>query len=360
MTVDLSILPANIAATAADLSMKIEFESINSKGGNGYVLIGRNRQLARKVVVKFYFWGDGAHVEPKLLSDLASRNVLEVYDAAAIDQQDAYFVTPFCDHGDLDDVIAAGGIGIRDAVDMLLQVASGTSFIHGKGYLHRDLKPLNVFKRGDGTLVIGDFGSIVRKGDNGYTETKSRHTLLYRTPEEVVTRRAYEQSDIYQLGVMFYQLLGGRLPYNLMDWLNLKERKEYAKLLQPDNEIYAAGVFESRIIAKGNLLDLNSLPAWCPSDLRKVISTCCKVDHTKRFESVSALIAKLNNLRASLPDWRCESQPVLYRKHAKFRILGSPGDYWIEKMVVAGANWRKVHAARGSTLRDVVQAAEGL
>lgn len=360
MAVDLNTLPANMAAAATDLSKKIQFETANDKGANGYILIGRNLQLQRKVVVKFYFWGDGAHAEPKLLADLASPNVLEVHDAAAIDEHDAYFITPFCDHGDLDDVIAKGGIGIREAVDMLLQVASGASFIHGKGYIHRDLKPSNVFRRGDGSLVIGDFGSVVKMGNGGYAETKSRHSLLYRSPEEVATGRSYEQSDIYQLGILLYQLLGGRLPYQMMDWLNAKEKAGYAKLSHPDNEIYAIKAFEDRIISKGKLLNLDSLPPWCPTALRNVIRNCCKIDRTKRYESVSALITKLNNLRASLPDWRCEHEVVLHRPRAKFRIVGSPGSLAIEKMVSSGTSWRKVRAAKPSTMREAVEVAEGL
>lgn len=359
MAIDFTILPENIASTAIELSKKIDFETINHKGANGYVLIGCNRQLDRKVVVKFYFWGDGAHAEPKLLADLASPNVLEVHDAAAIDEEDAYFITPYCEHGDLDDLILAGPIGVREAVDMLLQIASGTSFIHSKGYLHRDLKPTNVFKNGSGSLVIGDFGSIVKKGDNGYAETKSRHSLLYRTPEEATTNRAYEQSDIYQLGIILYQLLGGELPYELMEWLNAKERAGYAGLSHPDNEIFAIKAFESRIIGKGNIINFSSLPEWCPAELRKIIKTCCNVDYTKRFESVSALIAKLNNLRGSLPDWRCEPEPVLHRRRAKFRIISAPGSYSVEKMVGLG-EWRKVHTVKPTTLRQAVEAAEKL
>ncbi|HEY0032268.1 MAG TPA: serine/threonine-protein kinase [Devosia sp.] len=358
--IDLTVLPHNIAVAAAELAKKIDFESISYKGGNGYLLIGRNRQLQRKVVVKFYYWGDGAHAEPKLLSDLASPNVLEVHDAAAIDEVDAYFITPFCEHGDLDDVMAAGGIGVRAAVDILLDVASGISFIHSKGYLHRDLKPSNVFRRANGSFVIGDFGSVVKKGDNGYAETASRHALLYRTPEEVQTNRAYEQSDIYQLGIILYQLMGGRLPYDLMEWLDAREKDAYAKLTSPDNEIYANSAFERRIIVRGKVLDLDSLPAWCPAEVRKVIHRCARVNHEKRFESASALLAKLNNIRAALPDWRCEPEPVLYRRKAKFRVVSAPGGYAVEKMVATGTIWRKVHAAKRSSLKEAFQAAESL
>ena len=249
-----------MAATAAELAKKIDFESINHKGANGHVLIGRNRQLDRKVVVKFYYWGDGAHAEPKLLSDLASANVLEVYDAAAIDDDDAYFVTPFCEDGDLDDFITANRFGVRQAVDMLLDVASGASFIHSRGFVHRDLKPSNIFKRAGGLLVIGDFGSVVKKGEAGYAQTKSRHSLLYRTPEEVKTGRAYEQSDIYQLGILLFQLLGGRLSSDLMEWLTAKEKAEYAKRSFPRTKFTRTELSSAGSSAEGGFLTSTAFP----------------------------------------------------------------------------------------------------
>ena len=211
MPVYFSALPQNIA-----------FYSINDKGGNGYVLIGRNQIIERKVVVKFYYWGYGAHAEPKILSELASPHVLKVDDAASIDEDYAYFITPYCEQGDLDDLLLKGGIGVRRAIDILLDIASGTSFIHGKGFLHRDLKPSNIFCEHNGKFVIGDFGSVVKKGDHGYTETRSHHSLLYRTLEEIKFGRAYEQSDVYEIGIVFYQLLGGLLSYDEQAWLNPK------------------------------------------------------------------------------------------------------------------------------------------
>lgn len=263
MPVNLTILPENISAAAAKLAERIEFEAINEKGANGWVLIGRNTLLDRKVVVKFYYWGDGAHMEPRLLSMLASPNVLKVDDAAAVDANDAYFIAPFCDAGDLDDVIAAGQVGVKRAVDMLVDIASGTNFIHAKGYIHRDLKPSNIFCGEAGKLVIGDFGSVVKKGDQGYAETASRHSLLYRTPEEIQTGRAYPQGDVYQLGIVLFQLVGGHLPYDETAWLNPKERVKYGELKEPDNQIYAGKIIEQKII-KGKLIDYGSIPPWCP------------------------------------------------------------------------------------------------
>lgn len=359
MPVEFSTLPENIAATAAELAKKIAFESINEKGGNGYVLVGRNRLIDRKVVVKFYYWGDGAHAEPKLLSELASSHVLKVDDAASIDKDYAYFITPFCEGGDLDDIIQNGGIGVKCAVDILLDIASGASFIHGKDFLHRDLKPSNIFCEKGGRLVIGDFGSVVKKGALGYAETRSRHSLLYRTPEEIRCRRAYEQSDVYQLGIIFYQLLGGPLPYDEQAWLKPKELARRLELPHPDNQIYVSGIIEQRIVG-GKLLDLHNLPPWCPPELVSVIRKCCKVDFAARFESVSALMAKLNNLRACLPDWRLEPHPVLHRRHAKFRVVEAKGRCSIEKMVKSGTPWRKVHAAKPSSIEEAIELAQKL
>ena len=354
---DLSSLPPEIAKVAGELAKKIKFEAMNDKGANGYVLVGHHGLLERKVVVKFYFWGDGVHAEPKYLSDLASPHVLGVYDAATVGDGWAYFVTPFCENGDLDDVIEKGGIGVRRALDSLIEVASGTSFIHGKGFLHRDLKPSNVFCDNNGKLVIGDFGSVVKKGANGYTETQSRHSLVYRTPEEISSKRAYEQGDVYQLGLMLYQLLGGHLPYLEQDWLKPGELAYYSSLSAPDNQLYATSVIEKKIVS-GKLLDFGSLPAWCPPKLVSTIRKCCHVDYQKRFPNVSSLITHLNNVRSSLPDWRLEPLPVLYRDHCRYRVVEANGLYRVEKMV-AGP-WRKVNAIQPTSCRLAIEAAERL
>lgn len=360
MLTELLKLPPKFLAVAEELNKRIEFESINEKGANGYVLIGTNRITDRKVVVKFYYWGDGAHAEPRLLADLASEHVLQIHDAAAVDDEDAYFMAPYCENGDLDDVMQASSIGNVRAVDIILDIASGANFIHSKGYLHRDLKPSNVFCDNDKKFVIGDFGSVVKKGADGYAETASKHSLLYRTPEEINSNRAYEQGDVYQLGVILYQLLGGYLPYNETDWLTAKQLALYQTMPHPENQLFAASIIEKKI-KDGNLLNLSSLPAWCPSELKAVIRKCCRVNHADRFEGVSAMMVKLNNIRASLPDWRCDPDPILYRHRARFRITESGGTYGIEKKLDTATNWRRQRKIEPCTsMQEAVERAESL
>ena len=357
MSVDLSVLPKNLAEVAKGLEHKYLFSKAITKGANGYILVGKNRVTDQNIVVKFYYWGDGAHLEPKHLCYFNSPHILDVYDAVAIDTKDAYFVTPYCEEGDLDQYIQNGGIGVRRAVDIILEVASGANAIHAKGFIHRDLKPSNIFCRANQTFVIGDFGSVVRNGEEGFVTTGSKHSLIYRTPEEVSSCRAYPQGDVYQIGIILYQLLGGSLHYEEQKWLSDKELFIYNGKEFPDNQLYATSIIE-RKITSGKLLNFSSLPAWCPPQLVKIVRKCCKVNHRERFMSISDLMVKLNNLRSSLPDWRLEPEPVLYRHPRKFKIIESGGQYRIEKKATEHSAWRKYNEHQEMSLAEAVKRVE--
>lgn len=359
MSFDPSKLPCDIRPTAEDLAKKFEFETEIQKGNNGYVLVGKNRLTHQKIVVKFYYWGDGAHLEPKHLCDLASPYTLNVLDAAAIDKDNAYFVTQYCEHGDLEQYLKAGGIGILQAVDIIIEVATGVNHIHSKGFVHRDLKPSNIFCTPDNRFVIGDFGSVVAKNAHGYADTGSKHSLLYRTPEETESGRAYPQGDIYQIGIIFYELLGGHLFYNESEWLSSKELSIYREKSEPDNQLYANVIIEKKIIG-GRILDYSSLPAWIPAKLVRVIRECCKPNHTLRFRSVSDLIICLSNLRSCLPDWRLEPEPVLHKHGTRFRLTDCGGKYLVEKKASEHALWRKQNKHPAMTLEEAVKLVQGL
>ena len=360
MTFDVDDLPVSVAAAFRELSNKIAFESVNNKGGNGHVFIGYNKLIDRRVVVKFYFWGDGAHAEPRLLSELASPHVLKVEDAAVVDKDYAYFITPFCEGGDLEGFMEAAASGVHQAIDIILNIASGASFIHGKGFLHRDLKPSNIFRNKEGMFLIGDFGSVAKKSANGYVSSLSKHSLFHRTPEEIRNGMACEQSDIYQIGVIFYQILGGSLPYDEVSWLNEAQKLQFSNLSPRDGYLYACDVIQKKICS-GRYLDFGTLPAWCPRELISVIRKCCKPVYSERFENIAALIAKINNIRSLISDWRLESCPVLYcRNGSQIRIINQSVGYALEKKVRGGEAWRKIHAHQPTTLKQAVEIAQSL
>lgn len=206
-----------------ELEKHISFNKVSDKGQNGHVLFGENKVLSRKDVVKLYYWENGDHAEPELLAKLDHPNILKVYHAASIDSDWAYYTTKYCEGGDLDSVLSSGPMNLHRAVNLTMMVASGVSFLHSNGYLHRDLKLENVYLDGE-RAVIGDFGSVAPCDAQGYCKTWTRHSLLYRPPEAIVTNEHYKVSDVYQLGLMLFQLLGGLLPYEERDWVGVSSK----------------------------------------------------------------------------------------------------------------------------------------
>lgn len=354
--IDALNVPDNVKDALKELEKHISFDKVSEKGQNGHVLFGENKVLSRKDVVKLYYWENGDHAEPELLAKLDHPNILKVYHAASIDGDWAYYTTKYCEGGDLDSMMAGGPQDLRHAVDITMMVASGVSFLHANDYLHRDLKLENVYL--DGTqAVIGDFGSVVACDAQGYCKTWTRHSLLYRPPEAIVTNEHYKESDVYQLGLMLFQLLGGSLPYDERDWLGAKQQAAYDALTsKAEKGDYAAKIIEEKI-SKGRLVDMGTLPDFVPKSLATFIRTAIRVDRGSRHKSVADFISALNNMKRKIPDWRHEGDHlVLYRPKKRLRILASGKSISVEKDV--GSGWKKQHALKPATMGEAVLMAE--
>jgi len=262
MPVDLTSLPDAIRTKCDELARDIDFSKLIDKASNGYVLIGHNKVSEQDIAIKFYYWGNGDHIEPALLARINSEFTLSVLHAESLNADYAFFMTPFCAAGDLDEVMTGRQFGPIEAVDVLCQIAGGASFLHGSGYLHRDLKLSNIFAVEAHRYVIGDFGSVVPLNAKGYAPSLTKHSLLYRPPEVITTQRFYREGDIYQLGLILFQVLGGRLPYEETAWLSAAELQNYGGLTGPDQQLYAAGIIEDRIV-RGGLSIPRPYPPGC-------------------------------------------------------------------------------------------------
>jgi serine/threonine-protein kinase PpkA len=101
------------------------------------------------------------------------------------------------------------------AIEFLGQIASALHAIHSVGVLHRDLKPANVMLRSDGTLCLIDFGLAKANFDDELTGAREIFgTPYYMSPEQGHAENIDARSDIYSLGVMFYEMLMGYKPFN--------------------------------------------------------------------------------------------------------------------------------------------------
>jgi hypothetical protein len=159
--------------------------------------------------------------EAKAVAALSHPNILAVHDYGR-EEGIAYVVTELLDGETLRVALAGGALPVRKAVDYAVQAAYGLAAAHDKGIVHRDVKPENLFVTRDGRVKVLDFGLAAYETPSGpdltSSPTLSRHTdpgvvvgtVGYMSPEQVRGTHADHRSDIFALGCVLFEMLGGR------------------------------------------------------------------------------------------------------------------------------------------------------
>jgi serine/threonine protein kinase len=298
-----SYIAPPVANAVRDLERDFEITRSIPDGANGYVFGGRNRVSGRDVVIKFYAGAPGQrmHDEPRLLSSVRSPNVIDILDARTVDDEWAYFVTPLCGQGNLDDVIGTNP-STHLALNLALGICVGASAIHAVGLLHRDLKPANIVCE-SGTPLIADFGSVREVDGDGAVTSASGHAILYLPPETRSSGRYTVQGDIYQIGLITYQLLGGALSYDPQSYLSTAQRRQLAQIGDECDQ----GMFVDQVItdraAAGRLALLSTLPPWVGNRAKACVRRMTAPDPADRYLRLSDAVADLQRARAEQQDW---------------------------------------------------------
>jgi beta-lactam-binding protein with PASTA domain/predicted Ser/Thr protein kinase len=189
-------------------------------GGMADVWLAEDTELDRNVAIKILhdrFAQDKEFVqrfqrEAQSAAGLQHPNVVGIFDRGAF--KDTYFIAmEYVDGPSLKDLVK-GGMGTKDAIDFTRQILNAARFAHRKGIIHRDLKPQNVLIDDEGRARVADFG-IARGGENSdITATGSvMGTAQYLSPEQAQGKPTTPRSDIYSIGVILYEALTGRVPF---------------------------------------------------------------------------------------------------------------------------------------------------
>jgi hypothetical protein len=152
--------------------------------------------------------------EYEIVAGLNHKNIVQIYDLGVADDH-AYIAMEHFPAGDLRHRMKAP-LTPAIAMGFLRQIASALEAIHSVGVLHRDLKPANVMLRADGTVSLIDFG-LAKANENDISLTGTREifgTPYYMSPEQGHAEIIDARSDLYSLGVVFYEMLIGRKPFN--------------------------------------------------------------------------------------------------------------------------------------------------
>lgn len=141
--------------------------------------------------------------------------IVKVYGSGEIDGR-PYMANEYVDGRTVRDKLnmtAGHSLSALESCEIMLQLTSGVSYIHSHGLVHRDLKPDNIFYLADGSIKISDFGIATRLGERAEGD-RVPGTIFYTAPETLLSGTAIVQSDIYSMGIVFFELLTGRVPFD--------------------------------------------------------------------------------------------------------------------------------------------------
>ena len=273
-------------------------ESLVGVGGMGEVYLARDERLERKVALKFLperLTDDKTQLsrfksEARAASALNHPNILTVYEVGA--EGNRHFIaTEFIEGVTLRASLARGKMSVRDALEIAVQVASALAAAHEAGIVHRDIKPENIMLRPDGYVKVLDFG-IAKLTEQepasddqqvGTTTVLQTHpglvlgTARYMSPEQTRGQSADARSDIWSLGVVIYETVGGVPPFS--------------------------GVTPSDCIAsvlKTEPPALCSILPGVPVALQSIVQKALRKNRNERYQTIAEMLAALRSLKGKL------------------------------------------------------------
>jgi eukaryotic-like serine/threonine-protein kinase len=296
---------------------RYEILGVLGQGGMGAVYKARDRELDRLIALKV--------IRPELATDpailarfkqelilsrnITHKNVVRIFDLG--EAEGIRFISmEFVDGEDLRTLLRrAGKFSPKEAVSVVEQVCRALDSAHSEGVIHRDLKPQNIMRDKNGRIVVMDFGLARSLGDSGMTQTGAIvGTMEYMSPEQALGSTLDQRSDIFSVGLIFFELLTGRAPYQA-DTAIASLMKRTREDAQPASDI----------------------DATVPKSLSAIVSRCLEREAANRYHSAVELLQQLATWEAN-PNISIESlsqmipHPIVRR--SRFN-LDLPGKSWM-------------------------------
>jgi tetratricopeptide (TPR) repeat protein/tRNA A-37 threonylcarbamoyl transferase component Bud32 len=301
---------------------RYEILGVLGEGGMGAVYKARDRELDRLIALKV--------IRPELATDpailqrfkqelilarnITHKNVVRIYDLG--EAEGIRFISmEYVDGEDLRTLLRREKkFAPKDAIAMVEQVCRALDCAHSEGVIHRDLKPQNIMRDQHGRIVVMDFGLARSLGDTGLTQTGAVvGTLEYMSPEQALGSTLDQRSDIFSVGLIFYELLTGKTPYGADTAIAslMKRTREPAR-------------------------SASDVDASVPKSLSAIVGRCLEREPANRYHSAVELLQQLTTWETH-PDISPEmlskmiAHPIV---HSSRFSLELPGKSW---MWMAGA-----------------------
>jgi serine/threonine protein kinase/tetratricopeptide (TPR) repeat protein len=301
---------------------RYEILGILGQGGMGAVYKARDRELDRLIALKV--------IRPELATDasilqrfkqelilarnITHKNVVRIFDLGEADGI-RFISMEYVDGDDLRTLLRREGkFSPKETIAVIEQVCRALDAAHSEGVIHRDLKPQNIMREKNGRVVVMDFGLARSLGESGMTQTGAIvGTIEYMSPEQALGTTLDQRSDIFSVGLIFYELLTGKAPY--------EADTAIASLMKRTRE-------EAR--------SASDVDASVPKPLSAIVSRCLEREPDNRYHSFVELLQQLTTWEAN-PAITAQAlskmipHPIVRRSRLN---LDLPGQSW---MWIAGA-----------------------
>ncbi len=264
-----------------------------ARGGMSTVYLATDQRLERDVALKVlhpHLVNDGNFLdrlgrEAKAAAKLSHPHVVGVLDQGS-DGPTAYLVMEYIKGHTLRDVIKEkGALSPRLALALIDPVVEGLGSAHAAGLIHRDIKPENVLIADDGRIKLGDFG-LARAVTTSTSTGALIGTVAYLSPELVLGRTADARSDIYSVGIMLYEMITGKQPFDGEVPIQVAYQHVNSSVEAPSAEV------------PGLAAEVDELVQWCTAR-----------DPEQRPVDGNALLSELRHIRTNLTDAELDLQP---------------------------------------------------
>jgi serine/threonine protein kinase/Flp pilus assembly protein TadD len=276
---------------------RYEIRSKIGAGGMGEVYLAQDTKLDRKVALKALPVEVATNQdrmrrfvqEAKAASALNHPNIITIYEIEEIDSVN-FIATEFIDGETLRECMRRSGMKLSDVLDVTAQVASALAAAHVAGIVHRDVKPENIMLRRDGIVKVLDFGLAKLTSDDPAgvdTQASTRFrtdpgtvvgTVAYMSPEQARGIDVDARTDIFSLGVVIYQMIAGRLPFEGSN----------------TNEILAS------ILSDKETPPLARYTREVPTELDRIVAKALRKNKAERYQTIQDMLLDLKSLKHEL------------------------------------------------------------
>lgn len=329
-------------------------------GGMGVVYLAEREDLESLVAIKILrdAWLSPARrerfaVEERTLAQLNHPFIARLYDADTTADGTPFFVMEYVEGVPLVECCKTRRYSIAERLQLFRAVCEAVIYAHQHAVIHRDLKPSNILVKEDGTVRLLDFGiakqleSLGQPVDQTMTGLRLM-TPAYASPEQIRGEQVGVQTDVYSLGVILYELLSGKLPFDLSDRTPAQAEKILTQQDAEKPSAVARRIAESAAAGAAVAGLEASKSAW--ADLDVLCLTALHKDTQRRYASVEALLRDVDHFLKQEPlDARADTAGYRIRKFVARNRRTVMAATTVSVIVAAMAIFFTVRLARART-----------